>query len=136
MWREEEQPGSGILYDLRSHLIDQAIALFGLPQAITADLRIQRTDASVIDNFKLVLHYNQLIVTLKAGMLVRVELPRFILYGTNGSFIKYGMDVQGEALKAGQKTIGRNEWGEELPVNWGKNKYRIQRPSSGWYNRK
>lgn len=120
VWREEELPGSGILYDLGSHLIDQAVVLFGVPEAITADLRIQRSDANVIDNFELVLHYKQLKVTLKAGMLVRAELPRFILCGTNGSFIKYGMDVQEDALKAGQKPANNNKWGEESPVNWGK----------------
>ncbi len=80
-WREEEKPGSGILYDLGSHLIDQALVLFGLPEAVTADLRIQRLDARVVDNFELILHYKGLKVTLKAGMLVKESLPRFVLFG-------------------------------------------------------
>jgi scyllo-inositol 2-dehydrogenase (NADP+) len=119
-WREEDQPGSGILFDLGSHLIDQALVLFGLPNSITADLRIQRKDAKVTDNFELVLNYSGLKVTLKAGMLVREALPRFILLGDQGSFVKYGMDVQEEALKKGEKPGSYNNWGIEPSTTWGK----------------
>ena len=119
-WREEDLPGSGILYDLGSHLIDQALVLFGLPDAINADLRIQRKEARANDNFELILHYPNLKVTLKAGMLVRETLPRFILLGEQGSFVKYGMDVQEEALKAGQKPTANNKWGVEPPDIRGK----------------
>lgn len=100
-WREEEVPGAGILYDLGSHLIDQAQSLFGLPEAITADLRMQRTGGKAVDNFEVIMHYPGLKVTLKAGMLVREPLPRFMLFGIEGTFVKYGLDVQEEALKAG-----------------------------------
>ena len=119
-WREEDLPGSGILYDLGSHLIDQALVLFGLPDAINADLRIQRKEARANDNFELILHYPNLKVTLKAGMLVKETLPRFILLGDQGSFVKYGMDVQEEALKAGQKPLTNNKWGIEPSTIWGK----------------
>ena len=119
-WREEDVPGSGILYDLGSHLIDQALVLFGLPDAVSADLRVQRKEAKVTDNFDVVLHYSRLKVTLKAGMLVREAPPRFMLYGDQGSFIKYGMDVQEEALKAGQRPHNNSNWGIEPPANWGK----------------
>ncbi|MEO8765333.1 MAG: oxidoreductase [Ginsengibacter sp.] len=119
-WREEALPGSGILYDLGAHLIDQALVLFGLPDAIDADLRTQRKGARVDDNFELTLHYPGLKVILKAGMLVREPLPRFILLGEQGSFVKYGMDVQEDALKAGQKPAGNNNWGIEPQANWGK----------------
>src|SRR4028118_492477 len=70
-WREEEGAGSGILFDLGSHLIDQAQVLFGVPQMITADIRVQRDFAKTTDSFELILHYDALKVTLKAGMLVR-----------------------------------------------------------------
>ncbi|MEO8862581.1 MAG: Gfo/Idh/MocA family oxidoreductase [Ginsengibacter sp.] len=118
-WREEEKPGSGILYDLGSHLIDQALVLFGLPEAITADLRIQRLDAKVVDNFELILHYKGLKVTLKAGMLVKELLPRFVLFGNEGSFTKYGMDVQEDALKKGLRPGTMSNWGIEPPEIWG-----------------
>lgn len=112
-WREEAIPGSGVLYDLGSHLIDQAVCLFGIPNAITADLRMQRQVAKNIDNFELVFHYNNLKVTLKSGMLVRAELPHFILLGEDGSFVKYGVDVQEEDLKAGCTPLTKANWGEE-----------------------
>jgi scyllo-inositol 2-dehydrogenase (NADP+) len=111
-WREEDAPGTGILYDLGAHLVDQAQALFGLPVAITADLRIQRVGGKSTDNFELVLHYAALKVTLKAGMLVKVPLPRFYLFGTNGSFVKYGLDPQEEAIKSGCTPLS-NCWGIE-----------------------
>jgi predicted dehydrogenase len=117
-WREQEGPGTGILFDLGSHLIDQAQVLFGLPQMITADIRIQRDFARTADNFELILNYEKLKVTLKAGMLVREAGPRFILHGTEGSFVKYGLDVQEDALKQGL-TPSSPEWGEEPEEHWG-----------------
>jgi scyllo-inositol 2-dehydrogenase (NADP+) len=112
-WREDDIPGSGVLFDLGSHLIDQALTLFGTPNAITADLRMQRQIAKTTDNFELILHYNKLKVTLKSGMLVRASLPHFILLGENGSFVKYGVDVQEEDLKAGLTPLTKANWGEE-----------------------
>ncbi|MDT5157338.1 MAG: hypothetical protein QOH51_1695 [Acidobacteriota bacterium] len=118
-WREAEGAGSGILFDLGSHLIDQAQVLFSLPRMITADIRVQRDGGQVDDNFELILHYDELKVTLKAGMLVREPGPRFILHGTEGSFVKYGMDVQEEALKRGGTPLEPN-WGEEPRGFWGR----------------
>jgi predicted dehydrogenase len=112
-WREDDIPGSGVLFDLGSHLIDQALNLFGVPAAITADLRMQRQVAKTTDNFELILHYNKLKVTLKSGMLVRAALPHFILLGENGSFVKYGVDIQEEDLKAGLTPLTKSNWGDE-----------------------
>lgn len=118
-WREEEGAGGGVLFDLGSHLIDQALVLFGVPQMITADVRTQRDFAKTNDSFELILHYDALKVTLKAGMLVREQSPRFILHGTEGSFVKYGLDPQEDALKRGLSPSETN-WGEEPPEHWGK----------------
>jgi len=118
-WREEDLPGAGILYDLGAHLIDQALILFGLPIAVTADIRIQRKGGKATDNFELILHYPDVKVTLKGGMLVREPLPRFILLGANGSFVKYGLDVQEEALKAGFTAETKGGWGIEPEDIWG-----------------
>lgn len=117
-WREEEGAGSGILFDLGSHLIDQAQVLFGVPQMITSDIRVQRDFAKINDSFELILHYDDLKVTLKAGMLVREQSPRFILHGTEGSFVKYGFDPQEEALKRGFVPSESN-WGIEPREQWG-----------------
>lgn len=118
-WREEAEAGGGILFDLGSHLIDQALVLFGLPQTIRADVRIQREFARADDNFELVLDYENLKVTLRAGMLVREPSARFSLHGTQGSFVKYGTDPQEEALKRG-RTPAEPNWGQEPPEMWGK----------------
>ena len=117
-WREGEEAGGGILFDLGSHLIDQAQVLFGVPQMITSDIRAQRDFAKTDDSFELILHYDDLKVTLKAGMLVREQSPRFILHGTEGSFVKYGFDPQEEALKRGL-TPSDSNWGNEPREQWG-----------------
>ncbi len=118
-WREEEAPGTGILYDLGSHLIDQVQILFGLPEAVTADLRTQRRGAKAVDNFEVILHYPGIKASIKGGMLVREPLPRFILLGNDGSYVKYGMDVQEAALKAGFNSLSKSNWGIEPPDIWG-----------------
>ncbi|PSR52780.1 oxidoreductase [Adhaeribacter arboris] len=118
-WREENTPGSGILYDLGAHLIDEAQCLFGLPEFIIADERIQRTNGKTIDSFTVILDYPQLKVTLKAGMLVRQPGPVHVLHGENGSYVKYGMDVQEAALKEGLHPLHTPNWGKEPEANWG-----------------
>ena len=118
-WREEDAPGAGILFDLGSHLIDQAQVLFGLPRMITSDIRTQRDFAKTDDSFELILHYANLKATLKAGMLVREQTPRFTLHGTSGSFVKYGLDPQEEALKQGLIPSAAN-WGVEPKEQWGR----------------
>jgi predicted dehydrogenase len=117
-WREAAEPGGGILFDLGAHLIDQAQVLFGLPGSISADIRQQRDGAQAADNFTLLLDYGALKVTLKAGMLVRAAGPRFMLHGTEGSFVKSGFDPQEEALRRGE-IPGAGAWGEEPRAQWG-----------------
>ncbi|SKB35212.1 Predicted dehydrogenase [Parapedobacter luteus] len=119
-WREAGLPGSGILYDLGAHLIDQSLQLFGTPEAINADLRKQRPGAQAVDDFELILHYPQLKVSLKGAMLVKEPSPRYALYGLNGAFVKYGVDPQEAALKAGESPRGNPDWGRESSDIWGK----------------
>lgn len=112
-WREEPAPGSGILYDLGTHLIDQAFYLFGLPNDITADIRMQRPHARTTDNFDLKLGYGFKKVILKSGMLVREPGPRYSIHGTIGSFLKYGEDPQEAFLRAGKLPTEVPDWGVE-----------------------
>ncbi|WP_424494852.1 Gfo/Idh/MocA family oxidoreductase [Salinimicrobium sp. GXAS 041] len=120
-WKEEKNiPGSGILYDLGSHLIDQALVLFGKPVEIFANLRKQRENSEVVDNFELILFYEDLKVTLKAGMLVKELGPTYSLFGRNGTYVKYHRDVQEEALQNGKIPSNEPTWGEEPPEIWGK----------------
>jgi scyllo-inositol 2-dehydrogenase (NADP+) len=117
-WREQNTPGSGILYDLGAHLIDQAFCLFGLPLHITADIRIQRPDAKATDYFELWLHYDFTKVILKAGMLVREPGPRYSIHGTKGSFIKSGEDPQEVLLRKGALPESP-DWGHESAEIYG-----------------
>ncbi|NII27254.1 oxidoreductase [Pseudoflavitalea sp. X16] len=117
-WREAEKPGSGILYDLGAHLIDQVLYLFGLPQSITADIRQQRPHAKVDDYFDLRLNYGFTKVILHAGMLVREPGPRYMIHGTIGSFVKYGEDPQEARLRAGALPEGE-DWGQEPAAIYG-----------------
>lgn len=117
-WREEPKPGSGILYDLGAHIIDQSFCLFGLPSAITADVRMQRPHAKADDYFDLRLDYGSLKVILRSGMLVREPGPRYMIHGTKGSFIKYGEDTQEAALKTGALPVSEN-WGSEPEESYG-----------------
>ncbi|MFC6997383.1 oxidoreductase [Rufibacter roseus] len=118
-WKEEDAPGSGIVFDLGSHLIDQALVLFGLPQEVSADVRVQRPNSQIADKFEATLYYDNLTVTLSAGLLVRELSPRYTLHGDKGSFLKYGMDVQEEALKNGQFPDQNPSWGVEPESMYG-----------------
>ncbi|ALJ39394.1 MULTISPECIES: oxidoreductase [Azospirillum] len=109
-WREEERRGSGLLYDLGPHLVDQSLVLFGLPRAVTADIARQRPDARVDDCFHLVLDYGNLRAVLHAANLVYRPGPAFTLHGDGGSFVKHGLDPQEAALKEGRRP-GQPGWG-------------------------
>lgn len=117
-WREQPLPGSGIFYDLGSHLIDQALWFFGMPEAVTAEINSQRTWAKADDHFDVRLHYPTFTATLKSGMICRIPGPTYMLHGTNGSFVKYGLDVQEATLDTGAKPEGKN-WGREPESIWG-----------------
>lgn len=117
-WRDEPLPAGGVLYDLGSHLIDQALVLFGLPHSVFADIRTQRKGSQVDDCFEVNLYYEKLKVTLKASVFVKEKGPRYILHGTKGSFIKYGIDPQEEMLKQGLMPDSE-DWGKEDPDYWG-----------------
>jgi scyllo-inositol 2-dehydrogenase (NADP+) len=107
-----------VLYDLGSHLIDQALVLFGLPHSVFADIRWQRAKTKVDDYFEVNLYYNRLKVTLKASVFVKEQGPRYILHGAKGSFIKYGIDPQEEMLKEGLMP-DFEDWGKEAPDYYG-----------------
>lgn len=117
-WREDSLPGSGIFYDLGSHLIDQALWFFGIPQAVTAEINAQRSWAKTDDHFDVRLHYPSFTATLKSGMLCRIPGPTYMIHGTNGSFVKYGLDVQEATIDGGAIPQGKN-WGREPNDIWG-----------------
>lgn len=118
-WREKPLPGSGIFYDLGSHLIDQALWFFGMPEAVTAEINAQRPWARADDHFDVRLHYPAFTATLKSGMLCKIPGATYMIHGTNGSYVKYGLDVQEATLDGGAIPEGK-DWGREPEAIWGR----------------
>jgi predicted dehydrogenase len=100
-WREEAGPGSGLWFDLGPHLIDQALQLLGLPEGITGRIVTHRPGGQTDDWAHILLHYPGVEVVLHASMLVAGGSPRCILHGTQGSWYKFGADVQEPQMIAG-----------------------------------
>ena len=101
-WKEKPGAAAGMLYDLGAHIIDQAIVLFGRPDDIAGATWTQRENSTIPDAFDIQLTYGgPLRVHLSCSLLVREPTPRYTLHGKQGSFVKYGIDVQEDQLKAG-----------------------------------
>jgi predicted dehydrogenase len=111
-WRERAGPGSGIWFDLGSHLLDQAMSLFGQPEWILADIVGQRPNAQTDDYFHATLGYGPLRVILHSSMMTTIAGPCLEVQGSKGAFVKFGMDTQEEMLKAG-RIPGDNGWGAD-----------------------
>ena len=118
-WRERSGPGTGIFFDIGPHLIDYALTLFGMPEAVTADIRIEREGAVADDAFDVALHYrNGVRADLKSSILAVVPRPHFVVQGTRGTFIKQTVDPQEQNLRNG-KIPAEGAWGAEPEENWG-----------------
>ncbi len=100
-WKETVQPGSGILYDLGSHILDQALVLFGKPKSVFGEKFTQREGSEIDDAFDILLNYGKVRVRLCASLLVKKNGPRYIIYGNKGTFTKYGIDQQEDHAKEG-----------------------------------
>ena len=110
--KETPTPGVGIVYDLGSHLIDQALQLFRMPHSVFADIDMIRPNSKVDDYFELLMFYDHFRVRIHSSLLVREQLPAYVLHGRKGSFIKAKTDVQEVALQAG-KIPDTPDWGAE-----------------------
>ncbi len=117
-WRETAEAGSGVFFDLGVHLIDQAMVLFGVPEAVTADIRIERSGAVVDDAFDVVLKYPQTRALLRASMLAIAPDLRYLVRGEQAAFVKNGIDPQEAALKRGEFPQD-DTWGREPTDKWG-----------------
>jgi scyllo-inositol 2-dehydrogenase (NADP+) len=120
-WREQAAPaeGGGQLYDLGSHLIDQAIQLFGMPAVVYAEMPRQRAGSQVDDDTFVALRYaNDFYAHLWMSSITRVAGPRFMLRGLRGGYVKLGLDPQEDALRMGHRP-GAPAWGSEPRELWG-----------------
>jgi scyllo-inositol 2-dehydrogenase (NADP+) len=117
-WREQDGPGNGILYDLGSHLVDGALHLFGRPEAVFCDLDIQRPQAQSVDYFRITMRYKKMRVELGSSSMVARPRPVCAAYGSIGSFVKYGLDPQEDALRVGRMPTG-SPTGAHTGSEWG-----------------
>jgi len=122
-WRERADfPAAGVLWDLGPHLLDQALALFGEPETISASAFCQRPTAAVDDSFDVCMEYPHLRAELRARIIAYAPGPHVLIHGTRGSFVKYGMDPQEEILRSPACPDGdkwRPDWGLEPEERWG-----------------
>ena len=102
-WRDQDLPGSGMLYDLGSHLVDQAVFFFGKPDWVMADVFAQRPQALVADYLNITLAYGRTRVMVHSCMIDAIPGAVIEAQGTRGVFIKYGQDTQEAALMAGDR---------------------------------
>ncbi len=107
-----ENDGSGLLFDLSPHMIDQSIQLFGFPVSVFADVGVQRSGSKVDDYYNIILFYNEgLRVTLKSSLLVNSQgNSGYILSGQLGSFTK---------PKVAQQEAQLNQGISPLDINYG-----------------
>ena len=117
-WKEVADIRVGITYNLGSHMVDQAVVLFGIPDAVFACIDKVREGTEVDDYYHIQLLYPQVKVSLRASFLVKEETPRYYIHGTEGSFVKYGIDPQEEMLKVGISPLIA-DWGKEPESQWG-----------------
>lgn len=126
-WKERaDLPGAGVLFDLGPHVIDQALILFGEPRSITASAFCQRETSQIDDAFDLCMEYSGAQAGLRAMLRARIIAyapgPHFLIHGTKGSFVKYGMDPQEARLRGGDSPKGLDwgaDWGAEPEELWG-----------------
>lgn len=118
LWKENPEAGGGILHDLGPHLADQALVLFGLPEAVGAEVAREKDGPGVNDSITIRLRYPGLVVTLGANTLSLPARPRYHLRGTRGGYVKMGVDPQ-EAALVKIARIHDAAWGEEASAAWG-----------------
>ncbi len=120
-WRERPEPedAGGLLYDLGTHLIDQALVLFGPASDIHAEVLRRRPGMLVDDDvFVALTHASGVRSHLWMSAVAAQPGPRFRVLGSRAAFTKYGMDVQEDALRAGARP-GHPAWGEDVEDRWG-----------------
>ena len=118
-WKETQENGGGLLWDIGAHLIDQAVELLGVPAGWSGDFRRTRPGAQTPDDIEIRLDYHPALrVTLRAAMVRAWPAPRFVVHGLKGSYVKFGKDPQESDLSTG-RSLNDPRWGMEDPAHWG-----------------
>ncbi len=121
-WRELSAPeeAGGLLYDIGSHIIDQAVLLFGQPLQVYAEMERQRPGVQVDDDTFVALTFSHGIhVHLWMSVVAQIAGPRMRLNGLRGTYEKWGLDPQEDALRSGVRP-GAPDWGKEPREHWGR----------------
>ncbi|MER5982836.1 Gfo/Idh/MocA family oxidoreductase [Streptomyces sp. NPDC001787] len=122
-WRESGDPDEigGLLYDLGSHVVDQALFLFGPAVQVYAESDVRRPGAAADDDtFLAITHANGVRSHLYVSATAAQLGPRFRVLGSTAGYVKYGLDPQEAALRAGLRPAAGESWGEEPEQLWGR----------------
>jgi scyllo-inositol 2-dehydrogenase (NADP+) len=120
-WREVGgvEDAAGLLYDLGSHIVDQALALFGPATVVHAEMNVRRAAVkSDDDTFVALVHDSGVRSHLWMSSVAANYGPRFRVLGSQAAYVKYGLDVQEDALRAGKRP-GDRDWGADDPGRYG-----------------
>jgi len=120
-WRERGAPeeGGGLLYDLGSHLIDQALALFGPATGVYAEIERRRPGVEADDDvFVALQHEGGVRSHLWASAVAPWLGPRLRVLGSRAAYVKWGLDPQEQQLRAGMRPDDR-DFGREPEEQWG-----------------
>ncbi|GGX89498.1 Gfo/Idh/MocA family oxidoreductase [Streptomyces fructofermentans] len=124
-WRESGDPAEigGLLYDLGSHLVDQALVLFGPAATVYAESDARRPGAETDDDtFIAITHASGVRSHLYVSATTAQLGPRFRTLGSKAGYVKYGLDPQESALRDGERPVagGEKDWGVEPEELWGR----------------
>ena len=120
-WRERGDPeeAGGLLFDLGSHLIDQAVGLFGPPRTVYAEVDRRRPAAEIDDDVFVALEHAAGVRShLWMSVLAAIAGPRMRVLGLRAAYEKFGLDIQEQALSEGARPDDPG-WGREPPERWG-----------------
>lgn len=124
-WRETSslEEAGGLLFDLGSHLIDQALVLFGTPARVYAERKIRRAGGTADDDSFVAIDFESGITAhLWMNTVSAIQGPRYRVLAGNGTYQKFGLDPQEDALRAGKRPPA-SDWGVEARDRWGQLKY-------------
>ncbi len=138
-WRESASPeqGGGVLLDLGSHLVDQALVLFGLPTHVYAEVAARRGTPGDDDVFLALHHANDVISHLHGSAVTAAPGPRLRVLGTEAGYLAPNVDSQEQELRAGMRPDTKSDWGAEPESRWGylvrgENSERLRSERGNW----